>query len=230
MARGYPDYASSSDKQEVVIRPTLVSTTGKVLLYDNFDAVYNAWYSNGSAGSTVNIVVDNYFNTGSCVKLTPPAGANKFAGMNRLIPVPESKSIGLECVFGMEYEFVGKVHWRMAANYGSVSHKAEVKYDQTTKKWSIYTSAGFVEIPNSTMTIGVYTNTFTRIKLIVDFNTDKYVKLFVNHHLYDLSAYDCSGSMGAAGEQLVLNIYGINDAVGNAYSVWIDNYIISEEE
>jgi len=230
MARGYKDYISSSDKQEVVIRPTLVSTTGRVLFYDNFDYPKLAWYENGHAGEVVKVDVDNYYSNGSCLSLVPVAGANKTSSILRRVPVVESQKVGIECVFCMAQNFVGKFRIVLATKYSGVARDACLQYDHSDGKWYVYSAAAWYEIPNSAMTLTAYEKGYIRLKLIVDFSTQEYFSLIVNQHYFNLAGVPADSPTSTTTEQMVVALYNINPAAGSNIELWVDNFILTEEE
>jgi len=229
MARGYPDYISSSDKREVVIRPTLTSTTGHVICYDSFDNPNLAWSTAGSVGYNIYVDTANYYSAGSCLALLPPDGISGNCYVRRRFPVPESQIVGIECVFCMELGYDGYFTINLACKYNGTSRQGSLKFDQATGKWYIYYSSAYHEIPDSSMSFTANKYGFIRFKFIIDLSTQKYVSLTVNNHYFDLRNYSCSSPDATATEQLYTQIYNHvgDDATG--YILWIDSFIITEE-
>lgn len=220
---------------EVIVKSNLISTTGRVYMKDEFDSPVLNWKYDGSVGGTAVIQADEKYSGTGALKLTPPAGISEYAGCSRQIPTPETKRVGLDCVFGMDYDFDGSIIWELLWYDGITHTNAAVKYDQATTKWYVATTITvipfweWVEIPDSAMTLTAYEKSFIRLKFVIDMTTQSFVSLIVQDKFFDISAYPCGWNRLATSRQLYVRITNYMGAANVAYSAFIDNVIITEE-
>jgi len=231
MARGYLDWVSSSDKREVVVRPTLVTATGKVFMYDDFNVPNLVWSGAGAPGYTIDIVTDEFYSGGGSLILSPVAAASATASAYREIPIPESDIIGVEVVFKLETGFNGLFYIDLQRSEDEHIYFGRLKYDGTTKEWSLENSLGnFEVISGATSKYTKYTHTFFRVKFVVDFANKVYKYCIVRNKFIDLSAYPIYHQILGDSHSVRITLRNYAKTLDLPKDMWIDNVVITQEE
>lgn len=241
MAHGAPDYANVvkpefthrlDDLGELVARlsnKVSLERRGETVLIDNFDKGLDLWTkSGGGTGYYVKLstehVVSGHFTchcrTGSTSTLR--------AGLQKYLPFLSIGKLGLEFRCYID-AFITKIDFWLQQHDGAATNIARAKY---------YPQAGYVEIRDK---VASYVTVLENIpvpgtkaksnfiKLVADFATPKYQRLFVNDNFVDLTNYAPQYSAYAESPFAEINIKFYSDS-GNNGDAYIDNIIFSRNE
>jgi hypothetical protein len=106
------------------------------------------------------------------------------------------------------------------------SWQAKIRYYMPTDSFYVYTPAGYVLFATQELLIDQYN--FSSVKLVVDLETEKYVKLYMCNELYDLSEYNIYKSVSVTQPHLIseLELFGPTGST----CCFIDNIIITHNE
>lgn len=241
MPRGYPDYgvfkaktvtAALDDMAELAVRLGSIVTydrRGEVVDSDNFEGPVERW---GSSVGSINdwAILDNTTcKAGSLAMLLHSAnGAIEYVDIHKSLNVFVSKRIGLEISFGKPHT---NANFILCLIYydGAQSHMAYVWVDINAQEIHLTDGvAGDVVVANTGLFLD-QTWLFYTIKVVVDFGTDKYVRLLFANKEYDISnrLLTIAGSVTAPTLWVMMR----NDnrlALGS--DLYLDNYILTQDE
>ena len=163
--------------------------------------------------------------------LTSPAVAGDKGGMAVRFSTATTKKSSIEVMvapYGTTAAFLGvQLIYYDGANW----HPAYVVYDFANEKWQYRDSAATLQdIPGATKKLPYHaTRTYwTRIRLVVDHDTGKYVSLQVGEDVYDLSEYDIQEAVNTDEENLAAGFY-IEASTTTAVTAHIAECLVLQE-
>lgn len=241
MARGQPDFgmyapksvgASMSDMAELAVRLGSIvqyDRRGDVIHLDDFETGVMKWNLSGQALGYDGALDAIYPKNGArCLKLTSPNEADKNVAADMRTQFFGSYRIGQKVSFSL----VGNAAYienRLDIYTGSRKVEFRLRYNGLTEKLYYYNSAGaWVEIDSGIFLASYYFH-YWDWKLVVDAETEKYVRAMLGAVEYDLSTI----SAKAADNTDDANIFSFLtvapvDAV--ARSVYYDDYVLTQNE
>lgn len=171
------------------------------------------------------------------LKLTTGAVAGNTAEMNKYVGVPLPKLINLELrwlttaqeanlrsIYFDLYRYDGAIETHMGVNYigawGADSETWRVIPAGTGGNWVNVATQSFILDTN---------HCWNWIKFVADFENNRYVRLYSNEEIFDLSAYPAITQASAVNPMLDLEIVLVTNT-GTAISCYIDDIIISEDK
>jgi len=196
-----PDYSkylpgssrfSLQDMGELAARlgsPDTFDRRGEVIWMDDCRHGLGAWLYN-TWGTGGEIYVDSHFSLFSGYEIVMIAGATDIlaAQLQKFLAFYYVKRIGGEIGVGFETDFSG-YYMQLKQDDGVKELRATFRIDPTTKAYMIRDAdAGYVTIDNY-VTIQHAYGFFLPIKLVCDFETEKYCRLIINDREYDLTDY-----------------------------------------
>ena len=209
--------------------PVTFDRRGDVVWFDDFEQPGGKWQiATSGVGATV---VRNYVSarngTFSLNMITGDAVDN-YATISRRMPMFNDQRVGVEA--NIEFSDNTKytrlwVQWYDGTNYTT----GAVRYNDLTPGFEVLTPGSvWVAI---TPTIGLYStlHLWHNIKLVVDYETDKYVRLMVDGVEYDLSAYSLTSLASADYPNLFISLQVTNAAAGN-HGIFLDDFIVTINE
>ena len=188
MARGYSDYVSSSDKFEVISRPTSIIGTGKILHYDDFSEPYTTWLGGGASDHYLYIVTNVGFTGGNCMKIGAGTGAGYSGTASLTIGLPITDKVGFECKFATNSTKILYTYFYIWTYYESKEYIFGLRWDYTNKKWQYYDSSGaWTDVTGGSQNLYYLWNTYHYIKFVVDIKKQEYVWFVCNNLRIDMS-------------------------------------------
>jgi len=241
MAHGQPDfglYASKStiypvvDVGELAARLGSVVTfdrRGDVILIDDFDSSTLKWSTHEegvSASVEISAITARYGS--QSVRITPGYALDDFSTISRYFPIIVPSKIGIEFSFAtiaLAHEFRLKGYFYNTP----VKHEFMAKWVQSDSSIQIYDAvAEWVTI--GTKALVGSDHAFNSMKLVVDYNTKKYVRLLFNDSAYDLSAYSLEES-GTPTSPCIFVEYRVTNTLGaGGARVFVDDFILTQNE
>jgi len=242
MPRGQPDYgplapktatASVSDMGEIAARlgsPVVYDKRGDVVFYDDFEDPVLKWRLTGAVpGGYVRHDSTSVRSGAQALRFYVPGSGNDNISVYRGIGVLASKSLGLE--FSFSY-LRTNCHFRVALIYydGENIHQAEVKIDASALDLSVYNSAaGWTQVASWGALYGSEM-LFHTVKMVVDFDTDKYKRLLFGPDEYDVSTVAVLTDTNTTAPHINIRplLATLDSAVG--YLIGLDDVILTQEE
>lgn len=241
MARGQADYgalatkevgASVSDMGEVAARLgsiVIYDKRGDVVDFDNFEEPVIRWLAGYSVAAGSVQLDSTYAKSGSqTLKIVTGAGASATEVVTTLLSVLASKRLGIEISFKSLSSNVN-LHFWIYYYDGIHYYGAELKIDRVLLKIYLKIAA----IPETWAEV-VDLTTFNAdiwytIKLVMDFNINTYVRLMFSDKEYDVSAYNLLSGNAVISPYVYIGMT-IKNRVASSGSVWIDDFILTQEE
>jgi hypothetical protein len=239
MPRGQPDFGSmaptvkasgGSDMAELAARLGSIVTydrRGKIVLLDDFESPVlkcDKWGVYGSA------VLDfTYPKSGSqCVKLSLQDNALAQYLFRKRLSYISSPRLGAEISF-VKPPSGSYLRLALTRLVNNRSYYGWVRFDFATGAIAYYsdidTWMDFVTGLNETLEAWHYHTT----KLVVDFNTNKYVRFLYAGQEYDLSSYAIPDQSTVAANYFAAQVW-LKPKVQAAYDIYLDDFILTEEE
>jgi len=165
----------------------------KVLVQDNLEAELTNWYSSGDEGGSIVKDAAFYMSPSSSMKIVTQIGNDKMYYAERGISRPSDAKIGLDFwwqINGFAKFFEFRINWYYFENEAVRRHFASLRYDVENTSWEYLASDGhYHSITDGVQNLPVAdTAVWIHSKLVVDFETQRYVKFFCADRKYDLSA------------------------------------------
>lgn len=242
MARGQSDYgkyaptealSGMADLAELAVRLgsyVIFDRRGKVIDYDNFQGVAQAWTTVKGILSDATAIFD-ILNPGigdQCIKLNIPAeGDSPIALLRGIAPLP-SERIGVEVAFA-EPDLTGTLSISLRKYDGEAREEANLYINFATN--TLYSGAGIA--PDDFVMVVAPFHQVRRIyhplKFVVDFETGKFVRLIFRATEYDLSAYSVDSSGDDTAPHVEVRL-GFSWLSGADIGVSFTNYILTMDE
>lgn len=200
MAHGGPDYGVGApiktvytleDMAELAVRlgsPVSFDRRGNVIWFDDFEHSFNKWFTviGGTGGSAA--ITNEKARTGalSC-KVVTGDETDDTAIIGHYEPYPVLSKLGFEISL-LTAATKAYIEFPCVIYDGTYKHDPGIKYDCETYVWYYYnTSGGWTAFTNAAkLTPSAYI--FHTIKLVIDPDTQKYVRFIANNVETDLSA------------------------------------------
>lgn len=243
MPKDYPDFGTQTTEEayplindlgELAARLGSIATydrRGNVVYLDDFEAPVLKWGISGDPFHTGwSGVLDSTSPRSGAqdLKLTTDAYSDNFVKALKQIQFRGSYRVGGEICFSLPS---ANSDWRLEVGVYTGTRVVDgwLKFDYTAGRLYYMNSAGtYVELASS---ITLVSTTFTHYntKLVIDAETEKYVRLLFGNTEYDLSAISCRASDSVLGLRTFYNIYVYNQDA-TAVSTCFDDFIATINE
>ncbi len=241
MARGQPDYGmyapktttgSLSDMGELAVRLGSIVTydrRGEVVDFDDFNLPIARW-------GTVIVGIGSYAlysssssKTGSqSMMLHVINGAFEHCGIQKYTNIARSKRVGMEISFSNPST---EAHLWIYLSYfdGTTTRRGRLKIDFNGQKlYIIDRDAAEIEVADT----GLFRSAvwcFYTVKLVVDFDTGKYVRLMFSDREYDISTTLLEEAPSVEAPTYAL-YYQLANRVATGSSIFLDSHILTQGE
>uniref|UniRef100_A0A6M3JQ80 Uncharacterized protein n=1 Tax=viral metagenome TaxID=1070528 RepID=A0A6M3JQ80_9ZZZZ len=202
---------------------------GEIIFADGYeDGLIHSDTTATGVGVTAAIDTTRARNGLKSVKLDNSSTATGIAEVHHRIPILGANRVGYE-ISWMSTD--SNFHFIHALEYfnGTDAHVGLIGFRASTKKLYYQDSGGsWVEL--DTITVSFTDYLFHSIKLVIDLNTDKYVKLLFDNHAYDLSGKALYVATDSTNAQLkaTSGFPGNNSSSGQ--TVFVDDAIGTKNE
>lgn len=209
--------------------PKFFDRRGDVLFMDIFENGFNKWRTlAANTGSEAVLTADRSKSGGYSAKLVGGSITPWYSVMWTALPYSILSKCGIELHFCMP-ELIDKMLVEFMCHDGTNKYEAIITYDRTNQKLQYQDSGGVNQDIVTSFTLYPYDGLFHALKLVADFEINKYHRLIVNETTYDLSAYGLQETSSPGVKELEVIIYlysrdGYNDCV------YIDNIIVTQNE
>ncbi len=240
MARGQPDYGPShrsiygaglDDLGEASVRlgsVVVFDRRGQVIDVDDFEGTVLRW-AKTFAGDGAAVFDSTTPKSGAqSVKLTSGAGAGHLAQLVKAFTPLASRRLGLECVLA---NLPTGAYFILRIEYydGTTRHLAGIRFDFNALKIAYQTGASswtdIIDI-NDVVSGNFY---FYPVKLVVDFETDKFVRLLWGGAQHDLTAFSIFTNALVFTPSVTFNLRIERGEISGG-TIHIDDAIITQDE
>jgi hypothetical protein len=209
MPRGYfDDDVSNSklgqtlvDNSELAVRLGSVNVThrtGNVIYIESFKEGINSWYPVHAANDDIAVRYNKGLHGTNALSIKPTNSVGGNSSVFKLLPLLDTNNVGYE--LSLDFETISvipnyKVVLQVSIFNGTTVSVGVVNLYPKLAKLTLqdYTGGGNVEqnidvslpkmIPHGNF------SQYNFVKVIIDFNTGKYVRIYLNHNVYDVSMY-----------------------------------------
>lgn len=241
MPRGQPDFglytatpvaSGISDPGEAAARLggiNIYDRRGWTVWMDDFESPSLNWFATfGVPGEKPVLSTAQKWMGAQSVYFSCPAGAAPESTLYRYFPLIKQGKFGIE--FWLSGYTLTTAYFFLGLDiYDGVDNiLAEMKIDLETNIISINTAAGWKAVATGSFETAI-TPLFIPVKLVVDMDTNKYVRLLVGATEFDISTHSMIDFGDTTKEyfQCLFRLYG--DADGDMYA-WLDNFILTQNE
>ena len=242
---GLPDYSAPkptgqvsqgpvftlTDLAEVAARLKSIDThdrRGNVIWLDDFEDGITKWFtSTGGVGASAAASADYARNGILSARLVTGDLIDDFADMTHFSPFPVRSRVGFEASYSHVNVNFSIIH-QMVFYDGQFEHIAAIRFDDTTGMFQYRDSTGaWVEFCADPILWSV--PRFMTLKLVIDLNSFKYVRVIIGNVEYDLSNIDYRHPASAALAQWQQNIT-LYTAVNANRIIHVDDVILTQNE
>lgn len=202
---------------------------GFIMYMETFQKGLCGWTTNPQGtGSSVNLVAGASVSPPYSVRLTGGSDGNQSALISRAYPFPLLSIHGLEVAFSLSAQ-VDRFQVELNVTTEGSQYRAVIEYDHTNTQLEYVDSAGAWQVLDADLELFVGDDTFQALKLVVDMENGKYVRLLLNQTVYSLSGIGLLEAVSILEDHLgaVLTVY--SNAGQNGY-VHVDNIILTQQE
>jgi len=230
MATGAPDWQGLIWRIETSLRPNSINTSGRVIFFDDFERAALNWTSTGSAGGSAVTTTTNALIGAYSAYIVSNATIGDYWIIRKYVPFPKAGKYGLETQYSASSTTNDKVRFDINLSGSTKILDFGVEYNPTTDAWQYYDSAGnWTDIPSCTQALFFATSVVCSVKLIVDYNTGKYVQLVSNGEVFDISSLSGKTTSSAGNQLARIDIRATSIKASAAAVMYIDNVVVTEE-
>jgi len=192
------------------------------------DGQPSPWYTSFGGGASGALCAGGSAHGGYCYEITLPGGGPGSGTVQTYISTPTIASLGFEGAFRVN-DIRGQLDFKISDQSQDGYKNGGVRVDTFTGKLYYLNSAGgwteFYDISGDPVT----SKTWSRMKLVTDHLTGKYVRFMFNRWQWDMSAYSMQTGVSGAPGRIILEVAcRTNSSVNNAHL--LDNWILTNFE
>jgi len=219
MPRGQPDYQSYRE-------PAIAYQS---VWMDDFEAPVLKWTPARSAGGTLPIlsttkawkgIQSSYFVTA--------AVAGAYAELYRYFPLLRRGRIGIEFFVSLTTVTPGYLLAGLSIYDGANRADANLELDSQARTATIRTAAGPVPVATNCIPLAAFMPFFP-VKLVVDMDTDRYVKLIIGPFEVDLSAHALV-PVGLSTNIVIVPTLELVGGIAGIQHAYIDDFFLTQNE
>jgi len=239
--RGQPDFgmyapktvgASLADLGDLAVRLGSIveyDRRGDIVCLDDFEATILKWSADPWVGTEYARLDSTSVKSGSqAVRLHTPDTAFASITISKGVPILGSKRLGFEVSFSRlstNLDLFLEIYYYT----GTRRLFAAVQLDNSTRKLYVYNAGGAYEEVADTGLLFDRSFLFFTFKLVVDFDTLKYVRLLFNINEYDISSISLY-TRSSIGAPYVITHITLSNKDADGGDVWLDNFILTQAE
>ena len=241
MVHTLPDYTTkykmakvfgNIDSGELAARLGSINTydrRGKTIWMDGFEHAILTWNDDGigAGGSAILSTAAARNGDTSCKIVTGAVAGNEWYIQKRG-NYPALSQIGCEtslCIISNDGLY--EIHLNIRSTGGL--YRGAVQYKKSDNTWYVMDAGGVFRAVSAEGEVSDDTYHFTTAKLVIDYDTKKYVRLMVADNTWDISAYTMRyqplGGIPFIGVQLLCEA-----ETNNAVTVYVDDVIVTQDE
>lgn len=202
---------------------------GNIVFMDNFDEPVLKW-NPITVGDGSSIALSTLYSrvAGNSVKLAVGTGADFYAVIYKYLPLPLKTKLGVEASFTIPSN-IDRLGITVDIYTGNEFHESGFFYSRTDELLYVNLAAGNHIVDTA---INPYASNylFHNMKLVIDYDTNKYMRVLFDHKEYDISDVAYGVTVPHPwGTSLVIALWAINNNVGTPV-VYADDVICTQNE
>lgn len=241
MPHGYPPWSGIKKKTVFAIPidlAELAARLGSIVTFDRRGDVFHmedfrggiaGWLSlGGGDDSTLELSVDSPKIGGFSMKLVPGDAALDFMNAYRYMVYPKAGRLGLELSFTVNAS-THYIRFLFHIYDGVNLSQAGIEYDHANTRLRYRDSGGEWQVEDSDLELSTLEVLFHTIKLVVDTENGKYLRLILDSLTYNLSAYDLDADTDPTVAHLYLEVQNVA-ADTSQPAIYVDDVIVTQNE
>jgi len=241
MPRGAPDYSNIrageplhrlDDMAELAARlgaPTIFDRAGDVVWLQSFEhGLQGGTFGTDAAPSAGSLVVDKAIDGAFSIKLDPSSTPNSYVEYRPLVYFFPTGKTGFEVSLSPDADFYF-VRFSILAYDGQYQLAANVRYYPDGGLWRVADGNGVYHTVLSSVELQTGPTAWHPFKLVIDTETEKYVRFQIDRFVTDLSDYDLRKSSNTSLAQLEVGVTVFGSASAHA-ACYFDRFIVTQNE
>jgi hypothetical protein len=239
--RDFPDFGVSktagrdtniTDLSELAVRLGSLSwfdRMGTVLMVDGFERGIANWTANAYPAASFPSIASNYYaKVPYSAKLSTTTDPGSYSGMKRYFPFPYIANFGCEVHVKATTTF-DTLYWWVQFFTGSYKYNVQVVLDMDEDELQVVNSlGGYDKIDNLDIKTGI-NSPFHVIKVTVDLDNAKYIRLLLDERDYNVSDIGISQSANVSSPYMYMLFY-LKCELLTVNTVYIDNVVFTTNE
>lgn len=202
---------------------------GEIVYMNDFEDSTLKWVTGGmGTPRSVERSIGGARNSNYSVKMITGPGVEDYVYMLHYLPLPTNTRLGFEFSFAPSSN-MDRLYADLVIFDGSKQSYGEFEYLGHLNDLKVQIGPDSYVTLETNINLRQYDRLFSTVKLVVDYKTKKYVRLFLNNKEYDLSDYDMVIEDSIASPHLYFSIALENLNVGSCF-VYIDDVIFTQNE
>lgn len=220
------------DSGELAARLGALSTfdrRGKVFWYDDFESPLINWKQTLPGGrGAVTLSTDRSWMGGQSLKLVTGAVLNDYCWLTKSFKPPESSQLGIEFwVYAQNNDAILEVYLQGYSSTHYYQLLTEYNWENDTLRY--YNSEGGPYTLTSALYKGMGLEDWVPIKMVLDWDTKKIMRIIVGGEQFDLSTEDLVSV--AVGNNPHVQVWIIfSNTAAAAKTCYLDNFIFTQNE
>jgi hypothetical protein len=221
-----------SDLGEAAARlgsPAVYDRRGQVIWMDAFEYGLSDWTVNHGGGTSEAYITNkNSYRHGYSLNLFVDAAAGHYIFVNRKFILSEVSRAGIEVCFAW-LSPGNQFYVSYTRNISGVGYTPSITIDNVAKTLSIYTASGSVIIDNLADNMASSQPSPHIIKFVVDWNTNKWVRIMLDENEYNISKYAIASGAGDPDRYDMIKIASFSDGV-HTENTYISHCVVTSNE
>jgi len=241
MPHGHPDYGAGAptstiypilDIGELAARLGSIVTfdrRGNVIWLDDFEDTLKHWdHSSYNAEGSIERSTEAARNGAYSCKMITPTTLNKDTWIFCNRPLPAASKIGLEFSYAM-YTNINYLYAVLSFSDSAGQYEYQLRYDRYNTTMAYLNSGGtYTDLPGYVSHALLY-HSWNTIKLVVDYENQKYVRALLNSFSWDLSGIAPKFNSGSYTPALYIEARIQNRDAAQRY-IYLDDVIVTQNE
>lgn len=242
---GGVDYAAPKPVGQVPVGPVYTSTDiaelaarlgsivtfdrrGNVIWFDDFESGIAKWTQDiVHVGGSIEWSADRARNGAYSAKLVTAPAPDSQVGIIVQMAYPVLSRLGYEFSFNVD-QYTQEIAFDTSLYDGTWRHRSTIEWREADKKFYFYDDTGYHALePAVDILQGLLL--FHTVKMVIDYNAEKYVRLVFDNITYDLSGKAYAKSASAFGPELDVATYIMCRDTG-ATTAYTDDVIVTQNE
>ena len=241
MVHTLPDYTTkykmttvfgSIDVYEAAARlksPVIWDRRGNVRFLEDFSGAVISWYTQATGtGGEVTLDAAHYLSAGQSVKLKTGTGENNIANIQRGFPYPIEEKVGFEMSFTIHGGSKQTMIY-VSTNSGTTVRRFGINYNKLDEKLEYFASNATWKTLDTDVKTYEQEWLFHRMKIVVDLQTNKYIRGIFDNKLYNMEAYSIYTGSSSSSPHMLVQIQNRNGS-SLASTIYVDNFIYTVNE
>lgn len=202
---------------------------GWIVWMDSFEEGLSKWEAvTGGTGAAAALDTTRSMHGLISAKLTTGSTGSYLAQIKRYSPFAVLNKFGVE-IHATMHDSLDALYLILDIYTGSKVLDTSIAYEPSTNKLYYESSAGAMVELASDVNLYAYSYLFHAFKLVVNGESEEYVRLIVNDVLYDLAGVAVRTAADARAPYMEVSVMAVGDSGGN-YSIYVDDVILTMNE